>query len=334
MSLQRPRSSQEALLRLEKGTASPTSQLNEATQIIGLDLSLCASHPEINRAPQIQHNAAPKEEWVLRWLLKKLRTGKNYRVEPASFLLLRQLVDLIPPKTLATTLKDQKFLGILNDMISDLEESIFAGIEDGTVEFLSSGSESSQTLEDLPEQTTKRDKKGTKRKRAGGNDGGDNQDAMDIDEPPQTPGSCFLTFICVLDCLYSLVVLANHTLSLDEVASSHMKHALKAEPESAATLLAKSFRLAAVATTQFSHGRKTTDLQHLLYVLPAILEMWELRSFRRDDSENNSSNVCFKLRFAHLFLALTFSALGLFCEILFPTCFATSTLRAFRSTRH
>lgn len=276
---------------MEKGTASPTSQLNEAAQIIGLDLILCASHPEINRAAQIQHNAAPKEEWVLRWLLKKLRTGKNYRVESASFLLLRQLVDLIPPKTLATTLKDQKFLAILNDTISDLESGVFAGIENGTVDFLCSGSESSQTLENSTEQSLKRDKKGTKRKKPEGVQEPDGQDSMDIDGSLQTPSSCFLTFMRVLDCLYSIVALANRTLSLDEVASSHLKHSLKGEPELVATLLAKSLGLAALATNQYSQGRKTTDLQHLLYVIPGLLELWECRSARQDNAESSSSNV-------------------------------------------
>ena len=231
---------------------------------------------------------------MLRWLLKKLRTGKNYRVEPASFLLLRQLVDLIPPKTLATTLKDQKFLAILNDTISDLEEGVFAGVENGTVDFLCSGSESSQTLGDSPEQTSKRDKKGTKRKRPGDGHEADGQDAMDTDGTLQTPASCFLTFMRVLDCLYSIVALANRTLNLDEVASSHLKHAIKGEPESVAALLAKSLGLAALTTNQYSHGRKTTELQHLLYVLPAVLELWEMRSFRRDDTESDSSNVRFE----------------------------------------
>lgn len=230
---------------------------------------------------------------MLRWLLKKLRTGNNYRIEPASFLLLRQLVDLIPPKTLATTLKDQKILAILNNTISDLEEGIFAGVENGTVEFLCSGSESSQTLRDSPEQTSKRDKKGTKRKRPGEDHEMDGQDAMDIDGTPQTPTLCFLTFMRVLDCLYSIVTLANRTLNLDEAASSHLKHALRGEPKSVAALLAKSLGLAALATSQYSHARKTTDLQHLLYVLPAVLELWELRSFRHDDVESDSSNVSF-----------------------------------------
>ncbi|EAW07511.1 ribosome biogenesis protein URB2 [Aspergillus clavatus NRRL 1] len=286
---ERPRSSQEALLRLEKGTASPTTQINNAAQILGIDLALCATHPEINRTGQISINAAPKEEWVLRWLLKKLRAGKSHRVEPASFLLLRQLIDLIPVKTLATILKDQKFLATLSDVIADLEEDVFASLENGTVDFLRSGSESSHTLSDSSHQDDKCDKKGTKRKRAGDDD----QDAMDIDDQPQTPTSCFLAFIRVLDCLYSLVTLASRTVGVDEVASSHLKFALRGEPESIAKLLGKSFKLAAVATTQLSHAQKTTDLQHLLYIIPAVLDLWELRSSRRDDSDAGSSHECF-----------------------------------------
>ncbi|PYH48402.1 ribosome biogenesis protein URB2 [Aspergillus saccharolyticus JOP 1030-1] len=286
---ERPRSSQEALLRLEKGTASSTTQLNDAANIIGLDLALCASHPEINRAPHFQNSAAPKAEWVLRWLLKRLRTGKNYRVDAASFLLLRQLIDLIPPKTLATTLKDQKFLGIVHDAITDLEADVLAGLGGGTTELLTSGSESSHTLGDSPHRHGDVDKKGTKRKRSGA----DEPDAMDIDDPPRTPTSCFVAFIRALDCLYSLVMLVERTFGVDDVASSHLKHALKGEPESVAVTLQRSFRLATVITTQLFHAQQTTDLQHLLYVLPAMFDLWELRSSRRDDSEKVLSNECF-----------------------------------------
>lgn len=283
--IQRPRSSQETLLRLEKGTATPLAQINDAAQIIGLDLSLCATHPELNRTGHIQTNAAPKEEWVLRWLLKKLRAGKSHRVEPASFLLLRQLIDLIPPKTLATILKDQKFLATLSDVITDLEEDIFATLENGKAVDLRFGSESSDTLGDSPHD----DRKGTKRKRTDADD----QDAMDIDQQPQTSSSCFLSFIRVLHCLYSLVTLASRAAGIDEVASSHLKHALRGEPESVAKLLGQSFKLAAIVSKQLFDGRKTTDLQHLLYIIPAVLELWEMRSSRRDDSDAGSSHESF-----------------------------------------
>ncbi|KKK21201.1 hypothetical protein ARAM_006856 [Aspergillus rambellii] len=288
--IQRPRSSQEALLRLEKGTASPTTQLNEAAQIIGLDLSLCASHPEINRTPHLPVHAAPKEEWVLRWLLKKLKSGKNYRMESASFLLLRQLIDLIPPKTLASTLKDQKFLGILDHTITDLTTDVYASIQDGMDDLLFSDSESSRTLSDSSRPTEGVDKKGTKRKR----NNGDHQDAMDIDEQPRTLASCFLTFMRVLDCLYSLVMLAHQASGMNEdTASSHLRHALKGEPQPVAVTLGKSFTLASIAITQFRRGQKTTDLQHLFYVLPALFELWEWRSHRQDDSGQSLSNDSF-----------------------------------------
>ncbi|KAL5339921.1 Urb2/Npa2 family-domain-containing protein [Aspergillus crustosus] len=286
---ERPRPSQEALLQLEKGTGSPHVQLNNAAQIIGLDLSLCSSHPEINRAPHTPIHAAPKEEWVLRWLLKRLKAGKNYRVEPASFLLLRQLIDLIPPKTLASTLKDHKFLGIVDHAVTDLTEDVSVGLADGSNDLQSSDSESSHTLSESSRATEEPGRKGTKRKRAKVDD----HDAMDIDEQPRTPASCFLTFTRLLDCLYTIVTLANRTNSLNEAASSHLKHALRGEPQQVATTLGKSFTLASTAISQFQHGRKTTELQHLFYVLPALMEVWEWRSHRQDDSDQSSSNDSF-----------------------------------------
>ncbi|KAL4750959.1 hypothetical protein BDW72DRAFT_174706 [Aspergillus terricola var. indicus] len=279
---ERPRPSQEALLRLEKGTASPNIQLNEAAQIIGLDLSLCASHPEINRASHVPIHAAPKEEWVLRWLLKKLKAAKNYRVEPASFLLLRQLIDLIPPKTLASTLKDQKFIGILDHAIMDLTDDAISGSGNGINELLPSDSESSQTLSEGSS------RKGTKRKRTNGVD----QDSMDVDEQPRTPASCFLAFTRLLDCLYSLVTLVSEKDGVDETARSHLRHALRGEPQLISITLGNSLTLASLAITQFSNARKTTELQHLFYVLPALLEVWEWRSYRLDGAEG-SSNASF-----------------------------------------
>ncbi|KAJ5901945.1 hypothetical protein N7495_002473 [Penicillium taxi] len=282
--------SQEALLRLEKGSEAPSTQLHEAAQIIGLDLALCESHPETHRVAQIQQKSTPKEEWVLRWLLKRLRTGKNYRVNPASFLLLRQLIDLISPKNLAAILKDQKFLSILCDTAADLVEN---GLSISSFE-----SDSGHAFSVSPHQDEHQGTFGTKRKRASAEA---NVDAMDLDQaPPPNPASCFLTFVRVLDCVYGVVALDRLTLGTDEVAKSHLKLALRGEPEVISQLLGSTFQLAAVAVTQFSQAIKTTDLQHLMYVFPAILELWEARSYRQDDTDNKASNDCFsKSCFAH-----------------------------------
>lgn len=262
--------------------------MNEAAQIIGLDLSLCTSHPEINRTLYVPIHAAPKEEWVLRWLLKKLKTGKNYRTEPASFLLLRQLVDLVPPKTLASTLKDQKFLGILDQTITDLKDDVIAGFEHAPHELSPSGSESSLTISESSRSEQNSGRKGTKRKRANENE----QDVMDIDDQPRTQASCFLTFTRFLDCLYGLVTLINRTDGVEEAARSHLRLALRGEPQQVATTLGKSFTLASLAILQLGYVRKTTELQHLFYVLPALLHAWDWRSHRQDGSNQGSSDVC------------------------------------------
>ncbi|KAJ5351368.1 hypothetical protein N7452_000342 [Penicillium brevicompactum] len=293
---QHPRSSQEALLRLEKGTANPTTQLHDAAKILGLDLALCESHPEVHRDVRIQTNATPKEEWVLRWLLKRLRSGKNYRVDASSFLLLRQLIDLISPKNLAAILKDQKFLSILCDTFADLETDIFAGIGTGLASF-SSDSESSHTLTGSPPRDDRRGSQGKKRKRMTTET---DAEPMEQDKERQNPAACFLAFIRALDCLHGFMTLSQRILSTNGVANSHLKLALRSEPEAVAMLLGRSFRVAAVAAKQFSNAGQTTDLQHLLYVFPSAVELWELRSYREDDADNKSSNEFFARHcFAH-----------------------------------
>lgn len=231
---------------------------------------------------------------MLRWLLKRLRSGRNYRVDPTSFLLLRQLIDLVSPKNLATILKEQKFLSILCETVADLETDIYETVGNG-LSIPSFDSDSSHTLVDshVNEQSGSQ---GTKRKRLGDS----NAEAMDLDEPPQSPASCFLTFLRVLDSLYGVADLTQKTLGVDEVANSHLKLALRGEPEVVAQLLGRSFQVAAVAITQFSQADKTTDLQHLLYVFPAMLDLWESRSYRHDDTDSKASNDCFsKFCFAH-----------------------------------
>ncbi|KAJ5578302.1 uncharacterized protein N7459_007266 [Penicillium hispanicum] len=293
---ERPRSSQEALLRLEKGSASPSTQLHEAAQILGVDLNLCGSHPEIHWNEQVQSKATPKEEWVLRWLLKRLRTGKNYRVDPASFLLLRQLIDLIAPKNLAAILKDQRFLSVVCDSIADLETAILTTV--GSDSSISSfDSDSSYTLVGSPTQDNHQGIQGTKRKRFSAEN---DADAMDLDERPPNPASCFLAFIRVLDCLYGVLSLVQRTVGTDDIANSHLKLALRGELEMVALALGRALEVAAVAVAQFSRAGKTTDLQHLLYVFPAVLEMWESKSTRQDDTNNKASNDYFaKSCFAH-----------------------------------
>lgn len=252
----------------------------------------------------MQGEASPKAEWALRWLLKKLKNEKNYRVDPTSFLLLQQLLDMIVPKSLSMLLKDYKFLSVLCDTIADLETDIFATVRSGQ-SILNHDSDSSQTVS--PQQDG-RVAQGTKRKRVAAE-----TEEEDINERSPNPASCLLAFIRALDCLYDVLLLAQRTLNTDDSAHSHLKLALKGEPAVVARLLGKSFRVGAVAVTEFSQAGKTTDLQHLLYVFPAMLELWECRSDSEDDAHNKASNDNFAQScFAHaLRLQLCLRAINL-----------------------
>lgn len=282
-------SSQEALLQLEKGSAGPAIQLQQAAQILGIDLALCAGHPELNHHDLRSHIAsAPKEEWVLRWLLKKLKT-QSYRVDPVSFLLFQQLIHRIPTKTLAATLTDYKFLPVLNDVLTDLEEGVLAALQDAIAPGVErSDSETSHTLGGSPVQDKNSNGNEANRKRKK-TDSVESNDSGREERPFLNP--VVTAFIYVLGCLYSLMTLLNKRDDADEVARAHLRQSLRAEPAFVARMLGKSMKLSARLITEFSRIGRGTDLQHLLHVTAAVFDLWDLRSEREDDSDNNSSNV-------------------------------------------
>lgn len=258
-----------------------------AAKDIGIDLALCASHPNVVQIAKHPASAASKAEYTFRWLMKSLKEDKEFRVLPTSFLLLQQLIDLIYPRKLSILLEGADFLSVLTDVLADLEEAVFAGFEDDAAGLPRSSSESSHTAASSPSQNGS-DKKGTKRKRPSGNENGS---AMETDDEPQTPTSPMLAFLYLLDCLYCLMVLATETLEDDDASRLRLTQALRYELESGAIMLARSFSIAAMAASDFSQQRMTTQFQHLMYVLPALFAMWKLRSANEDGSASAESNV-------------------------------------------
>ena len=69
--------SQQALLDLERSKVPPVELLNEVAQILGVNYGHIHSTffgPDREKKPRVPAaSCAPKEEWILRWLLK--RTG-------------------------------------------------------------------------------------------------------------------------------------------------------------------------------------------------------------------------------------------------------------------
>ena len=82
-----PRLSQQALLDLERSKVSPVELLEQAARILEVDyphLQSTLSIPEQGNKPRLcVAHCAPKEQWILRWLLKKTglcNTGGKIKV--------------------------------------------------------------------------------------------------------------------------------------------------------------------------------------------------------------------------------------------------------------
>lgn len=275
---QPPRSAQVALLELEKGSNAPASQLNEAAQIIGIDLRVHeAKIYEGGESAELQPAtaAAPKEEWVLRWLLKKLKAANgplNYKLDSDSWLLLRLLLDRIPPKTIAAILNEHKFLGILENGLVDLDK--FSG-ESGSEDRLAEDS------------TSKVQKRGHKRKRMEVE--AESSDSTITQE--FTPSSWASTLLSVLVSIQRLAVLSNQSHGVDGTSQSHLKLALRAEPRVAANILGKSFKIATSALQVLADAPESNTPRKLLAVLPSVFDIWDLRSGSQNDSTKNQSDV-------------------------------------------
>jgi nucleolar pre-ribosomal-associated protein 2 len=82
-----PRLSQQALLDLERSKVSPVELLEEVAQILGVNYPHIRSAFVVpgqgNKTSLYVAHCAPKEQWILRWLLKRtelLSIGSKIKV--------------------------------------------------------------------------------------------------------------------------------------------------------------------------------------------------------------------------------------------------------------
>ncbi|KAK2751550.1 hypothetical protein FQN55_000271 [Onygenales sp. PD_40] len=285
-----PHSAHQALLELEKGTSGPSSQLQEAAQIIGIDLSLCTIQKEDEEtasAQNTQKTSAPKEEWVLRWLMKKLkapsRQGQSsYRLDKRSWVLLRQLFFRIPAKPLAFILNENKFLAILKDSLVDLGNASSARAERPTIKE-PAASESSVTVQESP--VSPSSKRGQKRKRA--------ENGVDaVPSAGSFAGSWIDAFLALLDSVKVLVILPDQITETKASINSQLKLVLRGDPQTAAAILGQTFSLAADAIIEWNKSLLESE-QRLLSSLSFVLEIWKLSSERLGEGANVSNNDAF-----------------------------------------
>ncbi|KAL8707427.1 MAG: hypothetical protein Q9220_007546 [cf. Caloplaca sp. 1 TL-2023] len=111
------------ILLLDQSTAPLAEQVKEAGDILAI--TLYSSGDGLREAQQQPRRQGPREEWTLRWLLKKLEStslSQAELLEPTVWILLRELIPRLPVANLARLLRANGFLGIVSKLLNSLEE--------------------------------------------------------------------------------------------------------------------------------------------------------------------------------------------------------------------
>ncbi|KAL1953435.1 hypothetical protein VTO42DRAFT_2813 [Malbranchea cinnamomea] len=268
--------SYQALVELEKGLpGSPREQLREAARIIGVDLDCQGDGQHFTTVHTV---SAPKEEWVLRWLMKKLKSAQNggvdYRVDKYSWILLRALFTRIPPKPLAVILCDNKFLSILKEALESLAQMI--ANRDNTA---TQGSKEGSPYTETPK---------TSRKRKRTVDEGDEVATV----PTTSPWIDVLQ--ALLESVYQIVSLQSQIPANQAAICSQIKIVLKGETELAAQILGSTMRYASNALLETEKSKRLGSVvlaQRLLPALQSSVAVWESRLNQDDDNDNFVSHA-------------------------------------------
>ncbi|KAF5874717.1 putative urb2 npa2 family protein [Botrytis fragariae] len=149
------RIAQEKLAGLEKASAPFEEQIREAGNFVDIDLDKVATvldHQKHEEKAFKKKCAAGsfhgREEWLLRWLLKKLQSPKDKtaRTTPSSWHLFRLLLNAIPLANTARMLTEKKFIVTLQQTLQEAQE--ISEIDDSGMEVHNdsmSGSDSGET---------------------------------------------------------------------------------------------------------------------------------------------------------------------------------------------
>ncbi|KAL8950346.1 MAG: hypothetical protein Q9222_003616 [Ikaeria aurantiellina] len=230
------------ILLLDKSAAPLAEQVKEACDI--LEITPRSSKNDVQESQQQARLQGPREEWTLRWLLKKLENipqSQSELLEPNVWMLLRELILRLPVSNLARLLRSHGFLSTLLKLLNLLDAHLQHdekrngnGLPSTLPSTTSSDSRGADSSSATIEANPKTSAKSKKRKRDGTSTVSNHIEERVGINPPQI-------FHIVCDVVSELQALAQ-----DEshgYAVEHLKIALQATPEQAAEILGKALVL-------------------------------------------------------------------------------------------
>lgn len=146
------RNAQQALSELEKSAAAYADQLVEACKFVGITIEALSSFDDeiadTTRSKKRKGSTAShgKEEWLLKWLLRKLQDKKDDvpRTTAGSWTLLRILLQRLSLSTAAKILVERKFVAILQTTLGEAQDRPVVGTEASTTDGVTEGSKMSK----------------------------------------------------------------------------------------------------------------------------------------------------------------------------------------------
>lgn len=266
--------SRETRTELEKSSLPSARQLDEAAAIAGIQISDAEGYAEVDAIRRQKSQSYVKEEWTLRWLLKKLKSPEFlpvYTLNPRTWILLRSLVQRIPSKNVARHFTENEFMQSLEAASTVLDEN--AGLSgENRSEAAKVGEEASSSLS-FP---SRPDGRSRKRKRS--------TTEASVGDP--TVPNALLAAIRCINFLLNLI-----RAEPSRPAAQFGMRALRSDARSISSMLGHLIRATnkCLSVPNSFCGREGS--QELVVALSSILGLWGFRSQSKRDGADQESNV-------------------------------------------
>ncbi|KAF2188933.1 hypothetical protein K469DRAFT_626674 [Zopfia rhizophila CBS 207.26] len=271
------------LLAINKNSGELNEQIRQATHIIGLPNDWDKMQDDSLRPMAPTHLVRARAEWVLRWILDKLKeqddVGVHARTNAKAWKLLEWMLRVTPVSRAAIHLRDASFLTILEGALREnFENDIMEVSSVLAAEHRNEISESSETAQEEPTHSRKR-----KRPSSG----------------TSTPSKKVALERSALDHLFKAIVEAVKVITSrissdlngeNAILAEHMKMVLRTESAQAARIL--KFWLMAVHKVLSAASKSSLPsfdtLDDYLSLRP-VLEVWDLRAVAVSDNSGASA---------------------------------------------
>jgi nucleolar pre-ribosomal-associated protein 2 len=252
-------------------------QIRQVAHIIRLPEDWANTEDEFARSSALRHVVRARAEWVLRWVLDKLKDdtdlGAEARALPTAWQLLECMLYMLPVSRSAPHLRDAGFTTILErTLVETFDKDIdsLSGPANGSAH-ARDASESSETVYDDAQPSRKR-------KRASPGTAPSKRTALGVTDP-------VLLFRVVKLTLQSITGLTAASTNVHDTTQTElMKMVLRTESAQAARIL--KFWLMGVQKLVASASQQGMDS---LVDLSVVLDIWELRIVDANDNSGSSS---------------------------------------------